>query len=90
MSMSSSELTIDGQHGTGASPMWVPEEQGLRWVEIPAKRPTTCAFGGVILDTPFVTSIRPGGVDLQDQPPAGGVFALHPGVRGLPEPEFQQ
>jgi len=37
----------------------------------------------------FVTSIRPGGdVDLSDQPLAGSVFALRPGVRGLPEPAF--
>jgi sugar lactone lactonase YvrE len=35
----------------------------------------------------YVTSIRPGG-DLSDQPLAGGVFALHPGVCGLPEPSF--
>jgi len=55
---------------------------------VPVKKPAMCAFGGVNLDTLFVTSIRPGGVDLQDQPLAGGVFALHPGVRGLPEPKF--
>ena len=58
---------------------------------VPVKKPAMCAFGGVNLDTLFVTSIRPGGVDdagLADQPLAGGVFALHPGVRGLPEPKF--
>ena len=38
------------------------------------------------LDTLFVTSIRPEGVDLSDQPLAGGMYALRPGVRGLPEP----
>jgi sugar lactone lactonase YvrE len=46
-----------------------------------------CAFGGSRLETLFVTSIRPGG-DLIDQPLAGGVFALHPGVAGLEEPAF--
>ena len=49
------------------------------------KKPAICAFGGSGFDTLFVTSIRPGG-DLSDQPLAGGVFALRPGVRGLPEP----
>jgi len=49
------------------------------------KKPAMCAFGGAGLDTLFVTSIRPEGVDLSDQPLAGGVFALRPGVRGLPE-----
>ena len=52
---------------------------------VPVKKPAMCAFGGAGLDTLFVTSIRPGGIDLSDQPLAGGVFALRPGVRGLPE-----
>jgi sugar lactone lactonase YvrE len=52
---------------------------------VPVKKPAMCAFGGAGLDTLYVTSIRPGG-DLSDQPLAGGVFALRPGVRGLPEP----
>lgn len=52
---------------------------------VPVKKPAMCAFGGSGFDTLFVTSIRPGG-DLSDQPLAGGVFALRPGVRGLDEP----
>ncbi len=52
------------------------------------KKPAMCAFGGPNLDTLFVTSIRPGG-DIGDQPLAGGVFALRPGVQGLEEPTFQ-
>ncbi len=55
---------------------------------VPVKKPTMCAFGGPNLDTLFVTSIRPGG-DISDQPLAGGVFALRPGVQGLPEPAFR-
>jgi sugar lactone lactonase YvrE len=48
-----------------------------------------CAFGGKNLDTLYVTSIRPKTeAELTDQPLAGAVFALRPGVRGLPEPEF--
>ena len=53
---------------------------------VPVKKPAMCAFGGAGLETLFVTSIRPSGVDLSDQPLAGGVFALRPGVHGLPEP----
>ena len=52
---------------------------------VPVKKPAMCAFGGAGLDTLFVTSIRPQGIDLSDQPLAGGVFALRPGVCGLPE-----
>jgi len=59
-----------------------------RSLEVPVKKPAMCAFGGAQLDTLFVTSIRPDGIDLSDQPLAGGLFALRPGVRGLPEPAF--
>jgi sugar lactone lactonase YvrE len=62
-----------------------------RSLAVPVKKPAMCAFGGENLDTLFVTSIRPGGVDqagLNDQPLAGGVFALRPGVCGIPEPKF--
>jgi len=60
-----------------------------RSLAVPVKKPAMCAFGGAGLDTLFVTSIRPvGDVDLSDQPLAGSVFALRPGVRGLPEPAF--
>lgn len=55
---------------------------------VPIKKPAMCAFGGSGLDTLFVTSIRPEGIDLSDQPLAGGLFALRPGVRGLPEAAF--
>ena len=57
-----------------------------RSLRLPVKKPAMCAFGGAGLDTLYVTSIRPAGIDLSDQPLAGGVFALRPGVRGLPEP----
>ena len=55
---------------------------------VPVKKPAMCAFGGDDMRTLFVTSIRPDGIDLADQPLAGGVFALRPGVQGLPEPTF--
>lgn len=57
-----------------------------RSLPVPVKKPAMCAFGGPGLDTLFVTSIRPGG-DVSDQPLAGGLFALRPGVRGLDEPQ---
>lgn len=58
-------------------------------LSVPVKKPAMCAFGGAHLDTLYVTSIRPEGVDLTDQPLAGGVFALRPGVQGIAEPEFR-
>ncbi|MGJ7580057.1 SMP-30/gluconolactonase/LRE family protein [Variovorax sp. RHLX14] len=64
---------------------FTPDGRLDRSLAVPVKKPAMCAFGGAQLDTLFVTSIRPGG-DLSDQPLAGGVFALRPGVQGLPEP----
>lgn len=64
---------------------FTPDGRLDRSLEVPVKKPSMCAFGGTNLDTLFVTSIRPGG-DLTDQPLAGGVFALRPGVTGLEEP----
>ncbi|MDQ0740969.1 SMP-30/gluconolactonase/LRE family protein [Pseudomonas sp. W4I3] len=52
---------------------------------VPVKKPTMCAFGGSRLDTLYVTSIRD---DASEQSLSGGVFALNPGVQGLPEPRF--
>jgi sugar lactone lactonase YvrE len=60
-----------------------------REVTLPVRKPSMCAFGGAGLDTLYVTSIRPQKAeDLEGQPLAGAVFALRPGARGLPEPEF--
>ena len=67
---------------------FTPEGKLDRSLPVPVKKPAMCAFGGPTMDTLFVTSIRPEGIDLSDQPLAGGVFALYPGVRGLPEPAF--
>ena len=53
---------------------------------VPVKKPAMCAFGGAGLSTLFVTSIRPEGMDLSDQPLAGGLFAINTTVSGLPEP----
>ncbi|HTT11011.1 MAG TPA: SMP-30/gluconolactonase/LRE family protein [Burkholderiaceae bacterium] len=57
-------------------------------VDLPVRKPAMAAFGGPELDTLYITSIRPQGVDLSDQPLAGGLFAVRPGVTGLPEPAF--
>jgi sugar lactone lactonase YvrE len=66
---------------------FTPDGKLDRSLAVPVKKPAMCAFGGRDLDTLFVTSIRPAG-DVSDQPLAGGVFALHPGVKGLEEPAF--
>ena len=57
-------------------------------IDVPVKKPSMAAFGGPDLDTIYIASIRPKDVDLSDQPLAGGLFAVRPGVRGLHEPAF--
>ncbi|MBV8271472.1 MAG: SMP-30/gluconolactonase/LRE family protein [Cupriavidus sp.] len=63
---------------------FTPEGRLDRSIAVPAKKPAMCAFGGDDLGTLFVTSIRPP-ADASEHD--GHVFALRPGVCGLPEPE---
>ena len=61
-----------------------------RVIRLPVERPTACCFGGDGLDTLFVTS-APLNLEvgaLRRAPLSGSVFAVKPGVRGLPEPIF--
>ena len=57
---------------------------------MPVQKPSMPAFAGDGLDTLYVTSIGRGGTApmAEGQPRKGGLFALTPGVRGLPEPLF--
>jgi L-arabinonolactonase len=69
---------------------YAPDGKLERSVPLPVQRPTTCMFGGPDLATLYITSAR---MDLSEealasQPQAGGVFAIDPGVRGVPEPRF--
>lgn len=59
-------------------------------VELPVTQVTSCAFGGGDLSDLYVTSARGGLTDaqLREQPHAGGLFRVRPGVRGLPSSPF--
>ncbi|TIP01858.1 MAG: SMP-30/gluconolactonase/LRE family protein [Mesorhizobium sp.] len=61
-----------------------------RIVELPCSWPTSCAFGGIGLDTLFVTSARftMSAEHLAANPFEGGLFAIKPGVRGVPANRF--
>jgi sugar lactone lactonase YvrE len=53
-------------------------------VEVPGVTNTSaCAFGGASLDTLYITTSRQH-LDDDAEPQAGSVFALQPGVRGVP------
>jgi len=70
---------------------YAPDGRLERSIRLPVQRPTTCMFGGPDLTTLYVTSARMdlSAAQLVEQPLAGGVFALDPGVRGLPEPRYK-
>jgi sugar lactone lactonase YvrE len=69
-----------------------PEGEVLDVVELPCSWPTSCAFGGPDLDTLYVTSARFTMSDehLAANPHEGGLFAVKPGVSGLPANRFGQ
>ncbi|MFL6684403.1 SMP-30/gluconolactonase/LRE family protein [Paraburkholderia graminis] len=69
----------------GALLRFTPQGKLDRQINVPAIKPAMCAFGGRDLDTLFVTSIRPAAGATEHD---GHLFAVRPGVTGLPEPEF--
>lgn len=58
-----------------------------RRVKVPAARVTSVMFGGPDLDELYITSARMDH-DEATEPHAGSIFRYHPGVVGLPEPEY--
>ena len=67
-----------------------PDGELDRTIELPAARVTSCAFGGPDLADMFVTSAWDGLSEAQraEQPLAGGLFIVRPGVTGLPITPF--
>jgi sugar lactone lactonase YvrE len=71
------------QFGGASVRQYTPAGEQLAEVAVAARQVTACTFGGPDLDTLYITTSRdnvPGGED----PGAGSVFAVQPGVRGLP------
>lgn len=58
------------------------------WIDVPAAQVTSCAFGGPAMDTLFITTAA---VNLKDdeQPEAGSIFVVKPGITGLSSYRFQ-
>jgi len=76
--------------GAGAVHRYTPAGVLDRVVRLPVSRPTSCTFGGAGLDVLYVTSAAAGlsARELARQPGAGGLFAVRPGVQGLPARGF--
>lgn len=69
---------------------FAPDGTVDRIVEVPVQRPTCPMFGGKGLDQLYVTSARIGlePDDLVNQPDAGALLMLDPGVKGVAETRF--
>ncbi len=81
-------MTVDAQGGVwiahwGGSRVsrFTPDGRLDRAIPLPASQITNCTFGGAALDRMFVTSAA---VGLPDEPYAGALFEVDPGVTGLP------
>jgi sugar lactone lactonase YvrE len=90
-------LTIDAEGALwvalfdgGAVRRYTPDGRLDAEVSLPVCKVTSLAFGGPRLDILYITSARLGLDDreLAQQPHAGAVFAIEPGVAGVPAHEF--
>lgn len=82
--------------------LWVAEVEGGRigryrpdgsldrHIALPVPKPSSVMFGGKDLDTLYVTTMWMGlsAEERQAHPLSGALFAIRPGVSGLPEPRF--
>ncbi|GGI43948.1 regucalcin-like protein [Paenibacillus marchantiophytorum] len=72
---------------------WNPRtKQKLSSIAVPAAKASSCMFGGKDLDVLYITTARKGLQPEQaaDQPHAGGLFAVKPGVKGTKTYSFGQ
>jgi sugar lactone lactonase YvrE len=90
-------LTLDAEgglwvalYGGGAVRRYTPAGTLETEIAVPATNVTACAFGGEDLGTLFITTARQELSDdqLADEPHAGAVFAVRPGVTGLRAHEY--
>jgi sugar lactone lactonase YvrE len=94
----------DGMTVDSRGMLWIAHWEGAcvsRWnpatgnmlavVEVPSSLVTSVAFGGEQLETLFITTARNNLTPekLVGQPNAGGLFAIEPGVTGLPTNVFR-
>ena len=90
-------LTVDAEgHVWSAQPVfgrlarYAPDGRLERVIELPVSRGTSVMFGGPNLDVLYVTTMREtlSEAQLAEEPLAGSLLALRPGVNGLAETPF--
>jgi len=69
---------------------YTPEGALDRTIELPASQVTSCAFGGSDLSELYITTASAGLEESlrHQQPHAGDLFVVSPGVKGLPSFSF--
>ena len=74
----------------GCVARFTPDGTLDRVVDVPVTRVTACTFGGSDLATLYITTASAGmdAAALEREPLAGGLFAVRPGVSGLPTRRF--
>jgi sugar lactone lactonase YvrE len=87
-------LTVDAEGGIwvaiwGGSAVhrFTPEGTLSDVIELPATQVTACTFGGDNLDQLFITTSREG-LPAGEEPAAGALFHVRPGITGLPVRQF--
>jgi sugar lactone lactonase YvrE len=90
-------LTVDAeggvwsvQNGAGRVVRYAPDGGVTHEVEVPVPQPTSCILGGRELDVLYITTSRQKmtSEQLRRYPLSGSVFAVRPGLSGVPEPLF--
>jgi sugar lactone lactonase YvrE len=78
------------RYGGGLVVRITPDGRVDRAIRLPVTQVTAAAFGGPGLDTLYITTAAQNlpPEELARQPLAGALFAVRPGVRGLPEADF--
>jgi sugar lactone lactonase YvrE len=90
-------LTVDAEGGVwsvhnaaGQVVRYSPAGEVTAVIQLPVPQPTSCMFGGAALDILYTTTSRQNmtAAQLAKAPLSGSLFAVRPGVRGLPESLF--
>lgn len=78
-------------YGGGRVVRIAPDGRIVRIIELPVTQPTSCQFVGPDLDLLYITTAkqRLSAEQLAQQPLAGALLAVDPGVRGLPEARYR-
>lgn len=90
-------LSVDAEGGVwsahnagGKVVRYGPDGSPTHVLELPVPHPTSCIFGGEDLTTLYITTARQGmdASEISRYPLSGSVFAIEPGIPGMPEPLF--